>query len=107
MRDTGPGLEAQDIPHAFERFYLHGRYRSERPVGSGLGLAIVRELVTAMGGSVEAAAPADGGDSVHYPAAAVSGAFRSARCCPTLRLTRCRALSTVLQSHPILRPTSS
>jgi signal transduction histidine kinase len=61
VRDTGPGLEAQDIPRAFERFYLHGRYRSERPVGSGLGLAIVRELVAAMGGSVEAAAPPGGG----------------------------------------------
>lgn len=61
VRDTGPGLAAEDIPRAFERFYLHGRYRSERPVGSGLGLAIVRELVGAMGGSVEAAAPDGGG----------------------------------------------
>jgi len=61
VRDTGPGLEVQDIPRAFERFYLHGRYRSERPVGSGLGLAIVRELVTAMGGSVEASIPPGGG----------------------------------------------
>jgi signal transduction histidine kinase len=61
VRDTGPGLEAQDIPRAFERFYLHGRYRSERPVGSGLGLAIVRELAVAMGGSVEAASPPAGG----------------------------------------------
>ena len=54
VRDTGPGLAADDIPHAFERFYLHDRYRSERPVGSGLGLAIVKELAGAMGGSVEA-----------------------------------------------------
>jgi two-component system OmpR family sensor kinase len=61
VRDTGPGLEAEDIPRAFERFYLHGRYRSERPVGTGLGLAIVRELATAMGGSVEASAPPEGG----------------------------------------------
>jgi two-component system sensor histidine kinase BaeS len=61
VRDTGPGLEAQDIPRAFERFYLHARYRSERPVGSGLGLAIVRELVAAMGGSVEAVVPPGGG----------------------------------------------
>jgi signal transduction histidine kinase len=61
VRDTGPGLEAQDIPRAFERFYLHGRYRSERPVGSGLGLAIVRELVSAMGGTVEASTPPGGG----------------------------------------------
>jgi two-component system sensor histidine kinase BaeS len=55
VRDTGPGLAADEIPHAFERFYLHDRYRSERPVGSGLGLAIVKELALAMGGSVEAA----------------------------------------------------
>jgi two-component system, OmpR family, sensor kinase len=55
VRDTGPGLAADDIPRAFDRFYLHDRYRSERPVGSGLGLAIVKELAAAMGGSVEAA----------------------------------------------------
>jgi signal transduction histidine kinase len=59
--DTGPGLAAEDIPRAFERFYLHGRYRSEREVGSGLGLAIVKELADAMGGSVEAASPPEGG----------------------------------------------
>jgi signal transduction histidine kinase len=60
VRDSGPGLSTEDIAHAFERFYLHDRYRSERPVGSGLGLAIVKELAVAMGGSVEAAS-ADGG----------------------------------------------
>jgi signal transduction histidine kinase len=60
VRDTGPGLDPDDIPHAFERFYLYGRYRSERPVGSGLGLAIVKELTSAMGGTVEAASPARG-----------------------------------------------
>jgi two-component system, OmpR family, sensor kinase len=57
VRDTGPGLDPEDIPHAFERFYLYGRYRSERPVGSGLGLAIVEELTSAMGGTVEASSP--------------------------------------------------
>ena len=61
VRDTGPGLDPSDVPRAFERFYLYGRYRSERPVGSGLGLAIVRELVSAMDGSVEASARADNG----------------------------------------------
>ncbi len=52
--DTGPGLDAEDLPRAFERFYLYDRYRSERPVGSGLGLAIVKELTAAMGGDVSA-----------------------------------------------------
>jgi two-component system, OmpR family, sensor kinase len=61
VRDTGPGLAEEDIPRAFERFYLHNRYRSEGPVGSGLGLAIVQELVTAMGGRVHASSSPGGG----------------------------------------------
>src|ERR1035437_2093230 len=61
VRDTGPGLAPEDLPHAFDRFYLHDRYRSERAVGSGLGLAIVKELITAMGGTVAATSPPEGG----------------------------------------------
>jgi signal transduction histidine kinase len=52
VSDTGPGLTNDDLPHAFERFYLYDRYGGDRPVGTGLGLAIVKELVEAMGGSV-------------------------------------------------------
>jgi signal transduction histidine kinase len=61
VRDTGPGLTDDDLPHAFERFYLYDRYRSERAVGSGLGLAIVKELTTAMGGSVGVVSVPGGG----------------------------------------------
>jgi two-component system OmpR family sensor kinase len=53
VEDTGPGLKPEDVPHAFERFYLHSRYGRERPVGTGLGLAIVKELTAGMGGTVE------------------------------------------------------
>jgi two-component system sensor histidine kinase BaeS len=60
VRDTGPGLAPGDLPHAYERFYLYDRYRSERAVGTGLGLAIVKELTEAMGGTVQAS-NADGG----------------------------------------------
>jgi signal transduction histidine kinase len=52
VADTGPGIPAEDLPHAFERFYLYDKVGKDRPVGSGLGLAIVRQLVTAMGGRV-------------------------------------------------------
>jgi two-component system sensor histidine kinase BaeS len=61
VRDTGPGLADEDLPRAFERFYLYDRYRSERAVGSGLGLAIVKELTAAMGGGVAATSVPGGG----------------------------------------------
>jgi two-component system sensor histidine kinase BaeS len=54
VEDTGPGLSPEELPRAFERFYLYSRYGRERPVGTGLGLAIVKELTEAMGGTVEA-----------------------------------------------------
>jgi two-component system, OmpR family, sensor kinase len=52
VEDTGPGLKPEELPHAFERFYLYSRYGGERPVGTGLGLALVKELAEGMGGSV-------------------------------------------------------
>jgi two-component system, OmpR family, sensor kinase len=54
VEDTGPGLGPDELPHAFERFFLYSRYGAERPVGTGLGLAIVKELAEGMGGRVEA-----------------------------------------------------
>jgi signal transduction histidine kinase len=51
VADTGPGIEAEDLPHIFERLYVTGRYRPVRPEGSGLGLSIVKELVEAMAGT--------------------------------------------------------
>ena len=50
VRDTGPGIPADEIPHVFDRFWRgSGGDRSE---GSGLGLAVVRELVNAHRGMV-------------------------------------------------------
>lgn len=52
VEDDGPGLQADELEHAFDRFFLHARYAGTRPVGTGLGLAIVHQLAEAMGGSV-------------------------------------------------------
>jgi two-component system sensor histidine kinase BaeS len=53
VEDTGPGLQDDELPRAFERFFLYSRYGKERPVGTGLGLAIVKQLAEGMGGSVQ------------------------------------------------------
>jgi signal transduction histidine kinase len=60
VEDDGPGIEADDIPHVFDRFYTVSR-AAKRHVGSGLGLAIVHELVDAMGGGVRAESSEKGG----------------------------------------------
>jgi len=48
--DDGPGIDAADVPHVFDRLFT-SRAEPGRKVGTGLGLAIVRELAGAMGGS--------------------------------------------------------
>ena len=60
VSDTGPGIAAEDVPRAFERFYLYDKVGRDRPVGSGLGLAIVKQLATAMGGDVRVSSGAGG-----------------------------------------------
>ena len=61
VRDHGPGIAPEDLPHVFDRFYRAAAARGTP--GSGLGLAIVRQVAEAHGGSV-AAGPAPGGGSV-------------------------------------------
>ncbi|MFE6836283.1 ATP-binding protein [Streptomyces sp. NPDC057705] len=59
VRDHGPGIPAEDLPHVFERFW---RSPSARALpGSGLGLSIVARTAARAGGSAELRAAADGG----------------------------------------------
>ncbi|MFI6323990.1 sensor histidine kinase [Nonomuraea sp. NPDC050556] len=57
VRDTGPGIAPEDLPHVFDRFWRADKSRSRQGGGSGLGLAIVRSIVTAHGGTVTASSP--------------------------------------------------
>lgn len=61
VSDDGPGIAPEDLPHVFERLYVSRHQPRRKEVGSGLGLAIVRELVTAMGGTVQASGSDIGG----------------------------------------------
>ncbi|MFD7164072.1 sensor histidine kinase [Streptomyces violascens] len=59
VRDQGPGIPAEDLPHVFERFW---RSPSARALpGSGLGLSIVARTVRHAGGEVTLTAPPSGG----------------------------------------------
>ena len=61
VRDAGPGIAPEHLPHVFERFYRADPSRSRESGGSGLGLAIVERIVRAHGGTVSAGNAADGG----------------------------------------------
>ncbi len=54
ISDTGSGIDPEDLPYVFDKFYVARKYRRVRPEGSGLGLSIVKELVDALGGSISA-----------------------------------------------------
>jgi len=74
VRDHGPGISDEDLPHVFDRFYRGADARGQP--GSGLGLAIVRQVAAQQGGDVSAE-PAPGGGTLMR-----------------LRLPRAEALST-------------
>jgi heavy metal sensor kinase len=52
VRDTGPGISAEHLPHVFDRFYQADSSRASG--GCGLGLSICRWIVQVHGGSIEA-----------------------------------------------------
>jgi len=52
VRDTGPGLGRDELPHLFERFYRGRAARNYKVPGTGLGLAMCKEIMDKLGGRV-------------------------------------------------------
>ena len=70
VRDTGPGIPAEELPRIFERFYRGTNTGEARGVGSGLGLAIAKSIVEMHRGTIEVESRIGGGTTfrVHLPA---------------------------------------
>ena len=64
VRDHGPGIDPDDLPRVFERFYRAVGARTTP--GSGLGLAIVEQVAQEHGGRAFAGNAEDGGAVVGF-----------------------------------------
>ncbi len=52
VRDNGPGIPKEALPHIFERYYMVNQGNEQAIKGSGLGLALCKELVKLMEGRI-------------------------------------------------------
>jgi signal transduction histidine kinase/CheY-like chemotaxis protein len=101
VRDSGPGISANDQKRLFEHFERGAAERQAAP-GAGLGLAMVKRLAEAMGGSV--GVKSDLGDGALFWVTAPITALKPA---PTLRPLNGRCLlvaaSGALQREGLVR----
>jgi PAS domain S-box-containing protein len=96
VKDDGPGIPAEHVPHLFEPFFTNkpgGR-------GTGLGLAVVRSIVAGAGGSVRVETAHGLGTSfiLDFPAVAEPAAEAGAAA------ARGGASVAVVEDHALLRP---
>ncbi|MBL8055093.1 MAG: sensor histidine kinase, partial [Anaerolineales bacterium] len=66
VRDTGPGIPPDVLPHLFDRFRRGDVRRSGSGLNLGLGLNIAQAIVAAHGGTLQAANRAGGGADFYF-----------------------------------------
>jgi signal transduction histidine kinase len=72
VTDSGSGIDPEDVPYVFDRFYRADKSREANSGKMGLGLAIAKGLVEAQGGSIKAESEGKGKGAsivVEFPAA--------------------------------------
>lgn len=62
--DTGYGIEKEDLPHVFDKFYRSSDPNISEQTGSGLGLALTSEIVRLHGGEIEVSS--EPGEGSHF-----------------------------------------
>ncbi len=76
IRDTGIGINAEDVPRIFERFYRADRARSTHSGGTGLGLAIVKRIMDMHHAPIEVSSTPEQGTRFRLRLAATQKAFQ-------------------------------
>jgi signal transduction histidine kinase len=61
VKDSGPGIAADDLPHIFTPLYRAESSRNRQTGGAGLGLTIARRILQSHGGDLVAGNAAGGG----------------------------------------------
>ena len=64
--DNGPGIEEEDLPHIFDRFYRAEKSRSKDKGGTGLGLAIAKKILELHGQNIHARNRDQGGAEFYF-----------------------------------------
>ena len=65
VSDEGPGIEAKDLPHIFDRFY-RSTDAVKQTKGAGLGLYLARAIIEAHGGHIWADSSAGSGAKICF-----------------------------------------
>jgi signal transduction histidine kinase len=59
IANTADGIDPEELPHLFERFYRRDNGAQAGQAGSGLGLPIARDLAELLGGTLSASVSGD------------------------------------------------